>query len=551
MRSGFFVFLHSVCIKLTQLGITGKTALCDPRAFPSEPKKAVSLLRHAFKSKLRESLAAVLPITAIVLILSFTIAPMPIGTLLLFILGAALLIAGTGLFTLGADVAMMPIGQAIGQKLSQSNKTFLIMGVCLVIGIAVTVAEPDLQVLARQVPAVPDMTLIITVAVGVGVFLMVAFLRMKFGIALRYFIVGLYGLVFLLACFVPAEFLAVAFDSGGVTTGPITVPFIIAMGAGLAALTGKDEDAFGVVAICSVGPILAVMVLGLFFDTSDLAYTPFAIPEIQTSQEAFELFMVDLPLYLKEVALGLLPIMAIFFVAQAVSLRMDKAELRGVLRGVVITYVGLVLFLLGANVGFMPAGHYLGEVLAGECPWWVLVGVAALVGYFIVAAEPAVHVLNKQVEDVTDGAVRHTSMGRCLAIGVAVASGLAMLRVCFHIPVMAVLVPGYLAAILFSFRTPAIFTSIAFDSGGVASGPMTATFLLPFAMGACTAVGGNVLMDAFGVVALVAMTPLITVQVMGLVAERKDGGRKCGEVTGTLPRVDASAGATGKLKRVA
>ena len=308
------------------------------------------------------------------------------------------------------------------------------------------------------------------------------------------------------------------------------------------------------VAICSVGPILAVMVLGLLFDTSDLAYTPFAIPEIQTSQEAFELFMVDLPLYLKEVALGLLPIMAIFFVAQVTSLRMDKAELRGVLRGVAITYVGLVLFLLGANVGFMPAGHYLGEVLAGECPWWVLVGVAALVGYFIVAAEPAVHVLNKQVEDVTDGAVSHTSMGRCLAIGVAVASGLAMLRVCFHIPVMAVLVPGYLAAILFSFRTPAIFTSIAFDSGGVASGPMTATFLLPFAMGACTAVGGNVLMDAFGVVALVAMTPLITVQVMGLVAERKKrkgGGRKRGDVTGTLPRVDASAGATGKLKRVA
>ena len=486
-----------------------------------EPKKAVSLLRNAFKTKLRESLSAVLPITAIVLILSFTVAPMPIGTLLLFILGAMLLIAGTGLFTLGADVAMMPIGRAIGRKLSSSNKTFLIAGVCLAIGMAVTIAEPDLQVLARQVPAVPNMTLILTVAAGVGVFLVVAFFRMKFGIPLRYFIVGLYGLVFLLACFVPGEFLAVAFDSGGVTTGPITVPFIIAMGAGLAALSGKDEDAFGVVAICSVGPILAVMVLGLLFDTSDLAYVPFAIPEIETSQQAFELFMADLPIYLEEVAIGLLPVMAIFAVAQVASLRLGKCELLGILRGVLITYAGLVLFLLGANVGFMPAGHYLGEVLAAETPWWTLMAVGAVVGFFIVAAEPAVHVLNKQVEDVTDGAVGHMQMGTCLAVGVALASGLAMLRVCFHIPVMAVLVPGYLAAALLSFKTPSVFTSIAFDSGGVASGPMTATFLLPFAMGACTALGGNVLTDAFGVVALVAMTPLVTVQVMGLVSQRK------------------------------
>ena len=442
---------------------------------------------------------------------------MPIGTLMLFILGAILLIAGTGLFTLGADLAMMPIGRAVGKKLSTSNKTFLIVGVCLAIGMAVTVAEPDLQVLARQVPAVPDATLILTVAVGVGVFLVVAFLRMKLGIPLRYLVVALYALVFGLACFVPGEFLAVAFDSGGVTTGPITVPFIIAMGAGLATLTGRDEDTFGVVAVCSVGPILAVMVLGLLFDTSGVTYTPFAIPEIETSQQAAELFAADLPLYLEEVALGLAPIVAIFLVFQAVSLRLSKEKLLEIGRGMLLTYAGLVLFLLGANVGFMPAGHYLGEVLAAETPTWVLVAIAAVVGFFIVSAEPAVGVLNRQVEEITAGAVSHQAMGRCLSIGVAVATGLAMLRVSLHIPVMYVLVPGYLIACGLAFVTPHIFTAIAFDSGGVASGPMTATFLLPFAMGACQALGGTVLLDAFGVVALVAMTPLVTVQAMGAV----------------------------------
>ena len=468
-----------------------------------------------------EALTSVLPVTVIVLLLSFTLAPMPVGTLMLFILGAILLIVGMGFFSLGADIAMMPIGDSMGRKLTTTKSVALVALICLVIGVSVTIAEPDLQVLARQVPAVPDMVIILTVAVGVGVFLVLALVRMKLRIPLHYFLIALYALVFGLAFFVPDSFLAVAFDSGGVTTGPITVPFILAFGAGLAVMSGRDEDSFGVVAICSVGPILAVMVLGLAYDASEIDYTPFTVPSVWTSQAAGELFLEELPDYLEEVAFGLAPIVVFFVIFQVVSLRLKKRSLVKIVVGIAYTYIGLVLFLLGANVGFMPAGSYLGEALAKNAPGWVLVAIGCVVGYFIVAAEPAVYALNKQVEEVTGGAVSHRAIGVSLSIGVAVSIGIAMLRVWLQIPIMYFLVPGYLAALALTFFVPKMFTSIAFDSGGVASGPMTATFLLPFAMGACNAFGGDVLTDAFGVVAMVAMTPLITVQILGLVYQRK------------------------------
>lgn len=478
-------------------------------------------MRKNLKEKIAEALSSVLPITVIVFLLSFTLAPMPIGTLMLFILGAALLIVGMGFFTLGADIAMMPMGDEMGRKLSTTKSVCITGLICLCIGVTVTIAEPDLQVLARQVPAVPDLVIILTVAAGVGLFLVLSMVRIKFAIPLRYFLIVLYAIVFILAIFVPSDFWAVAFDSGGVTTGPITVPFIIALGAGLACLSGRDEDSFGVVAVCSVGPIIAVEILGLLYDTSNVVYTPFSIPYVRTSQDAGEVFIENLPVYLEEVALGLMPILLFFLVFQIVSIKLKKRQLIKIGVGVVYTYIGLVLFLLGANVGFMPAGHYLGQTLAAETPGWVLVIIGLVVGYFIVSAEPAVHVLNKQVADVTGGAISQKAVGLALSIGVAAAVGIAMLRVWLQIPIMYFLVPGYAFALVWTFFVPKMFTAVAFDSGGVASGPMTATFLLPFAMGACQALGGNVLTDAFGVVAMVAMTPLITVQAMGMVYKRK------------------------------
>ena len=479
-------------------------------------------MRHQtlLHDKFQESIASVLPITIIVLLLCFTVAPIPNNMLVSFLMGAALLIVGMAFFTLGADTAMTPIGTKVGSCITKSKKVWLIVFVSFLLGIIITISEPDLQVLANQVPNIPNAVLIGAVALGVGVFLVIAMLRILFGISLNILLIGFYIVVFGLAMLVPKNFWAVAFDSGGVTTGPITVPFIMALGVGVSAIRSDrhaGNDSFGLVALCSIGPILAVLVLGLMYP-SEAAYTPVEIPEMENSQEMILLFVHGLPHYAKEVAIALAPIVAFFFLFNTFYIKMPKKPLISISVGLIFTYVGLVLFLTGVNVGFMPVGNYIGNLIGSKSFNWILLPIAMLIGYFIVKAEPAVHVLNKQVEDLTAGSIPARAMELSLSIGVATSLGLAMIRVLTGISVMYFLVPGYVLALGLSFFTPKIFTSIAFDSGGVASGPMTATFLLPFAMGACEAIGGpeRIVSDAFGVVAMVAMTPLITIQLLGV-----------------------------------
>lgn len=480
----------------------------------------MNLYQNRFAEKLREALTAVSPTIGIVLLLSFTIAPIPPSILLLFLFGAVMLIVGMMFFTLGAELAMTPVGERIGTRIAQSRKLGIVLLLCFVLGFVITISEPDLQVLAEQVPSVPNAVLIVAVAAGVGVFLMIAMLRMLFSKTLRMLLIIFYLLIFALAFFVPDDFISVAFDSGGVTTGPMTVPFIMALGVGFAAVRSDkhaEDDSFGLVALCSIGPILAVLLLGLLYHPENTAYTPSEIPVIRDSVELWKYFATGLPQYIEEIAISLLPIVAFFAVFQIISLKMKGRALLKVVIGILYTYVGLVLFLTGVNVGFMPAGNYLGETIAGLSYRWVLIPIGMVIGYFIVKAEPAVYVLKEQVEEITSGAISGEAMGLSLSLGVAASIGLAMIRVLTGISIFWFILPGYFIALCLSFFVPKIFTAIAFDSGGVASGPMTATFLLPFAMGACQAVGGNIVQDAFGVVAMVAMTPLITIQVMGVI----------------------------------
>ncbi len=470
-----------------------------------------------------------MPITAIVVLLSFTLAPeMPVGTLMMFLLGAILLVVGMGLFSLGADMAMMPMGDGVGGEVVRMGKRSIwpIIPLVFLIGAFITMAEPDLQVLANQVPAVPDMVIILTVAAGVGAFLVLSVVRTLRGkFSLNNLLLIFYLCVFVLAIFVPKEFLAVAFDAGGVTTGPITVPFIMALGIGVAAShqgsKQAEDNSFGMVALCSIGPILAVLIMGICLSGTEITYTPFTVTDTFYSREVGMQFLQGFPTYIKEVALGLLPVVVFFAIFQIFSLHLKKDALIRLVVGVAYTYLGLVLFLTGVNVGFMPAGNYLGSAIA-KLPYnWILIPIGMVVGYFIVAAEPAVHVLKKQVEEITGGAVPQRAMNLSLSIGVAISVGLAMVRVLTGTSIAWFLVPGYAIALFLSRKVPKIFTAIAFDSGGVASGPMTATFLLPFAMGACSALGGDVLTDAFGIVAMVAMTPLVTIQCLGAFYQRK------------------------------
>ena len=480
----------------------------------------LQLYQKNLLEKLKESLGAVLPIIGIVLVLCFSIAPIPNSVLMTFVVGAVLLIIGMMFFTLGAEMAMTPMGERIGTKLTNTRKISVVIVLCFILGFIITISEPDLQVLAEQVPSIPNYTLIIAVATGVGIFLVAAVLRMLFGIPLAYMLLILYPIIFILASIVPQDFLTVAFDSGGVTTGPMTVPFIMALGIGFSAVRSDkhaENDSFGLVALCSVGPILAVLLLGLLYHPGESGYEQTMIVKTDNSVEMWQLFQEGLPYYMKEMLISLLPIILFFFIFQIVSLHLHKKTLVKIIIGIIYTYIGLVLFLTGVNVGFMPAGNYLGQVIAGLSYPWIIVPIGMLIGYFIVKAEPAVYVLTEQVEELTSGAISAKAMGMSLSIGVALSLGLAMVRVLTGVSILWFLLPGYAVALGLTFFVPKIFTAIAFDSGGVASGPMTATFLLPFSMGACEALGGNVVIDAFGVVAMVAMTPLITIQILGLI----------------------------------
>lgn len=470
--------------------------------------------------KLEEALRAVLPIIGIVLLLSFTIAPIPPGILLLFLFGAVLLAIGMMFFTLGAELAMTPMGEKVGTKMATSMKLQVVLFLCFLLGCLITVSEPDLQVLAEQVPSIPNHVLILAVAFGVGSFLAVAVLRMLFSVPLAPLLIIFYLFVFGLAFLVKKDFLAVAFDSGGVTTGPMTVPFIMSMGVGFAAVRSDkhaEDDSFGLVSLCSIGPILAVLALGLLYHPEDAAYTPSELPVLQNSVELGRYFAIGFPEYIEEIMVSLLPIVLFFTAFQVVSLKLKKKTLLKIIIGIAYTYIGLVLFLTGVNVGFMPVGNHLGAMIAALPYRFILIPIGMLIGFFIVKAEPAVYILMEQVEEITSGAISGKSMGLSLSLGVAVSVGLAMIRVLTGISVFWFILPGYVIAVCLSFFVPKIFTAIAFDSGGVASGPMTATFLLPFAMGACQAVGGNIVRDAFGIVAMVSMTPLIAIQIQGVV----------------------------------
>ena len=472
-------------------------------------------------AKIQEALLSALPITAIVYVLSLT--PWFNFTaveLITFTVGAVLLVVGLGLFSLGADMAMTPMGAHVGSGLSRQKKLWLLLLVCFVLGMLITIAEPDLQVLAKQVSAVMNGTVLVyAVGIGVGAFLMVAILRIVFRKQLSNILMLFYMLMFALALMLVVNgneaLLPLSFDSGGVTTGPITVPFIMALGVGISSVLGdrhSQENSFGLVSLCSVGPILAVLVLGIF-SSNDLTYT---VPDYSVSNEIGHAFAHTALHTCKEVALALGLIVVFFLGCQILFLKLPRKRLLKIGLGVVFTYIGLVMFLSGVNVGFMPIGYKLGFELA-QLNEGLLVVLGLVMGVLVVLAEPAIHVLNQQVEDVTGGYISKKSMMLGLCIGVGASIALSMIRIIFDFSIVYYVIPGYFLSLALSLFVPPVYTAIAFDSGGVASGPMTSGFILPFATGVCVCLQGEaaVLRDAFGVVAVVAMTPLITIQLLG------------------------------------
>ncbi|MDR1649721.1 MAG: DUF1538 domain-containing protein [Synergistaceae bacterium] len=475
------------------------------------------------RGKLKESLQAALPVGIIILLIHLTLVPMPGGTLALMVCGMAFLIVGLTLFSLGTDLAMMPIGQHIGAALLQSRNLLLLIAGCFLFGFVVTVAEPDLQVMTTQVPSVPDFILLGSVAAGVGVFLVLAVLRVLFRLTLSKMLTVFYIMVLLLALF-SADYLAVAFDASAVTTGPITVPFLLAMGAGLASVSGgkgSTDDNFGICAICSIGPILAVLIAGLFFDPQSTLYEVETLASVGNLGELTRLFAEGLIHSFRDVAMVIVPIVGIFAIFQFTHLRLSKTELVKIGVGILYLLAGLTLFLTGVNSGFLPAGKYLGGTMGAMENNWILIPLCLLIGACVLVAEPAVHVLTKQVEEITNGSISRRTLLFSMALGVGIAMSLSMARILTGLSIWWILIPGYALALALTLVSPDFFVGIGFDSGGVAAGAMSAAFVLPFTTGVCEAAGGNIMTDAFGVVGTISMMPPITLQIIGVLYRLK------------------------------
>ncbi len=467
--------------------------------------------------KMKESFLSVLPISIIILVFSITICPLNAETYATFGISVLLLIIGIALFTMGTDISMSQMGESIGISLCKPKKLSLMLVCTAFIGFIITFAEPDLAVLAKQISDMgilkQEYLFISVVSIGVGVFLLFAILKIVFRWKLSYILAIGYSVLFLFCFLVPEYMVPIAFDSGSVTTGPISVPFLISFGLGISSISSSkdDDNALGYIALSSLGPIIAVMTLGLFLPR-DITITQAVSTETVAGLSGL---ITNLSEFLVDVAITLLPIIIIFAIFQIAMLKLSKTTIKKIIIGLIYTYVGVVLFLTGVNAGFLPIASQMGKVIASSEISWILIPLSIVLGYFIIAAEPAVHVLKKQVEEITNGAIKQKTILVCVSIGVAISVLLAMLKTLYNIPLLAILLPIYIISITLSFVNSGLFSSIAFDAGGTATGAMAVSFILPFISGVASVTNGNA--TGFGTIALIAAMPIFALQMLGLI----------------------------------
>lgn len=472
---------------------------------------------------LLDALLSTAPVIVIVLILNLCgVAPFNNNMNLLFLFGSLLLFFGVALFSVGTENAMSKIGEIVGANMTKQKNFVALILIVFLLGIFVTIAEPDLSVLASRLP-IDNYLFIALVGIGVGAFLVIGVIRILWQKSLKVWLLAFYALIFALAILVDETFVPLTFDSGGVTTGPVTVPFILALGVGIATTrAGKSSnaDSFGLTAFCSIGPLLVVLIFGLFMRKLDMEVTP---TEVLPVGEALLRALKDQSL---NVAIAMAPIIVFFFIYNAVFVRLPKKQILKIIVGLTYTYIGLVLFLTGVEGAFTPIADFVGTTLASSALWMLLL-IAGVVGVVVVLCEPAVQVLVKQVEQVSDGAIKKSTMLLALSLGIGLAVIMAVIRIIYNLPIYYFVVPGYIIALALTFAVPDIYVGIAFDSGGVASGPMTSAFILPFTLGIAKKyyelhpipdmdISTFMLTRAFGTVAMVAMMPLIVIQILGL-----------------------------------
>lgn len=474
----------------------------------------------SLKQKFFESIISILPVMIIIMLVS-TILGFSIPTIISVVISTLLLLIGISLFTYGSDLSMIEIGKNVGSKLVNTRKPFFIFIISFIVGIIITVAEPDLKVLADQMTAINPYIFIICVGLGVGLFLGLATIRIIYQIDLKLILILSYGIIMLLMFLIDNQLIPVSFDAGGVTTGPMSVPFILAMGLGFSKARSRKEsknDSFGLVALCSIGPVLMVLLLSIFMK-SDMNYTYNISNEITNMNDLIDSYMIQILPTIKSVFLSLFPILALFIIFNIATKSIQKQKLNRVILGLTLSFIGLVLFFIGVASGYTKVAYLIGINLYDKPELLIILGI--IIGFVIVKAEPAVAVLTEQIEKISLGSISRRVMNNAIALGVSLAITISIIRVITGIEILPFLLIGYLLSLLLMFVTPKLFTMVAFDAGGAVTGPMTTSFLLPLIIGICYISGGNVLTDAFGVVALVALSPLLTIQILGVIYKIK------------------------------
>lgn len=472
-----------------------------------------------FLEKCKESAISVLPFFAIITLLYLVFLPFSIFALLSIIVATILMIVGMSLFSVGVDMSTMKMGGYVGSNLSKSRRLSLMAILSFVLGFMVTIAEPDLMVLAEQVPGISSKWIIlITVSLGTGVFLLLATIRIIFRISIRTILIISYALALILCLFAPNNFLPLSYDTIGVTTGAVSVPFIMAFGLGICAVrSGKNnqEDGFGLVALASIGPVISMLIVSIFIKTDSTILTESTSMISSANQWGVSIGSSILS-YLKEVFVVIIPIFVFFLIYNFKYLKLPKTQLLRIAIGLMYCYIGLVAFLTGVSSGYLPMADWLGYTIAMSDFRWVIIPIAVLIGFFLVFAEPAVHVLNKQVEDITDGVISKKTMLIGISIGVALAMLIVSIRALFGFEFVYLIVPLTIIMIVLNIYTPNLFSGIAFDSGGAAAGSLAASFVLPFIIGICKAIGGDVMLYGFGTIGIISILPTIVIQIMGI-----------------------------------
>lgn len=484
----------------------------------------------AWLKKVREVAVTVAPVAAIVLLLHLTIAPLEPLLLIRFFIGSIMLIVGMSIFLVGVDLSISPLGELLGENTARSGRLDIVILAGLLLGFFISIAEPALHILAAEIDQVTAggisrWPLVIIVSIGIAFLVSFGLVRVLYSIPLYIILTALYIVIFVLSLFVSPEYLAIAFDSSGATTGAMAVPFLLSLSLGIARMkkNGKasEKDSFGLVAIASAGAIIAVLIMSLFAEAPK--EQPMQQSAIDTSKPLAEPFLNGIVVEANNALLSIAPLFLIFMLSQLFFLKLKKRKVTRMNRGFYYSWSGLVIFMAGVNAGFMDVGRAVGVSLSKTGNPVAVIIVGFVLGLVTILAEPAVHILTEQIEEVTSGSIRRPIVLTALAIAAGTAIALSVIRVMVPgFQLWHILLPGYFIAIILALFGSKLFVGIAFDSGGVASGPMTATFVLAYTQGAASATeGASILVDGFGVIALVALTPIITLQLLGLIYRHK------------------------------